>query len=159
MTDLAYQIICLYDGLIHAVDTKGYTPLHLLADKPAVFRSGCRLGGFIGRIIYHCKTRLTITSLRKAPFFGAGFLVPLIYVYFEILLIMLYIYIFQGLNVEKLKVACPDYNFQPTCTDMHKHFSGDPEKDTEKYPENGRSINFFEPPLKMLQNMIKTPGG
>ncbi|KAL6322070.1 hypothetical protein AAG906_003474 [Vitis piasezkii] len=106
--DLAYEIICKDDDdrLVYAANEKGCTPLHLLASKPAVFRSGSRLGGFISRIIYHC------------------------------------------LPVEKLKETLPDYTLQPTCTDMHAHFS----------PENKTRINFFQPLLKMVQNMIKRSG-
>ena len=89
LTDLAYEIICKYDDrLIYAVNEKGCTPLHLLASQPDVFRSGSRLGGFLSRIIYHCETRL-IVNFSFVFSFGAGFLVPFIYLYFEILLIML----------------------------------------------------------------------
>ncbi|RVW75653.1 hypothetical protein VitviT2T_022782 [Vitis vinifera] len=105
--DLAYEIICKYDDrLIYAVNEKGCTPLHLLASQPDVFRSGSRLGGFLSRIIYHC------------------------------------------LPVEKLKETPPDYTFQPTCTDMHAHLS----------PVNKTRINFFQPLLKLVQNMIKRSG-
>ncbi|KAJ9696075.1 hypothetical protein PVL29_008365 [Vitis rotundifolia] len=57
--DLAYQIAHKYEGLINLYDERGHTPLHLLASKPAAFESGSRLGWF-NKIIYHCKTHLTI---------------------------------------------------------------------------------------------------
>ncbi|KAL6323640.1 hypothetical protein AAG906_039236 [Vitis piasezkii] len=179
--DLAYEIICKDDDdrLIYAANEKGCTPLHLLASKPAVFRSGSRPGGFISRIIYHCETRLIFL------FFWSWFLV--------------YLWKTQG--------NTPDYTLQPTCTDMHAHFS--PENKTrinffnhsgtfetincayiyfarftcgekptnepvpvgnslptfkgkmkpEKYPANYKTcINFVQPLLKMLHNMIKRPG-
>ncbi|KAJ9680133.1 hypothetical protein PVL29_019426 [Vitis rotundifolia] len=73
LTDLAYQILCKYDDrLIYAVNEKGRTPLHLLASKPAVFRSGSRLGGFINRIIYHCETCL-ILKFSISSFFWSWF--------------------------------------------------------------------------------------
>ncbi|KAL2341038.1 hypothetical protein Fmac_008978 [Flemingia macrophylla] len=52
--DLAFQIINLYDDLGNCANERGFTPLHLLARKPSVFRSGCNLGLFEA-IIYHCK--------------------------------------------------------------------------------------------------------
>ncbi|KAL6323551.1 hypothetical protein AAG906_039133 [Vitis piasezkii] len=166
--DLAYEIICKDDDdrLIYAANEKGCTPLHLLASKPAVFRSGSRLGGFISRIIYHCETRLIFLF-----FFGAGFLV--------------YLWKTQG--------NTPDYTLQPTCTDMHAHFlqrtrhvsifstivenglhvekpTNEPvpvgnslptfkgKMKPEKYPANYKTcINFVQPLLKMLHNMIKRP--
>nr|XP_048323138.1 uncharacterized protein LOC112492988 [Ziziphus jujuba var. spinosa] len=51
--DLAYQIIDKYGELVGAVNEKGYTPLHILATKPAAFPSGNKLG-WLNRYIYHC---------------------------------------------------------------------------------------------------------
>ncbi|CBI40009.3 unnamed protein product, partial [Vitis vinifera] len=56
--------------------------------------------------------------------------------------------IYHCLPVEKLKETPPDYTFQPTCTDMHAHLS----------PVNKTRINFFQPLLKLVQNMIKRSG-
>ncbi|KAL2341032.1 hypothetical protein Fmac_008972 [Flemingia macrophylla] len=44
--DLAFQIINLYEDLVNYVNERGFTPLHLLASKPSVFRSCSRLGRF-----------------------------------------------------------------------------------------------------------------
>ncbi|KAG2395919.1 uncharacterized protein HKW66_Vig0067050 [Vigna angularis] len=49
--DLAFQIIHLYGDLVNLVNESGLTPLHLLANKPSVFKSGCHLGRF-ERIVY-----------------------------------------------------------------------------------------------------------
>ncbi|KOM53636.1 hypothetical protein LR48_Vigan09g229500 [Vigna angularis] len=49
--DLAFQIIHLYGDLVNSVNQSGLTPLHLLANKPSVFRSGGHLGRF-ERIVY-----------------------------------------------------------------------------------------------------------
>jgi len=53
-TDLAFQIIHLYGDLVNSVNESGLTPLHLLANKPSVFKSGGRLGRF-ERIVYNGK--------------------------------------------------------------------------------------------------------
>ena len=55
LTDLAYDI--LKKKLIDRANrpnSEGITPLHLLANKPSVFRSGCYLG-WRKNIIYYCK--------------------------------------------------------------------------------------------------------
>ncbi|XP_034708789.1 uncharacterized protein LOC117931828 isoform X2 [Vitis riparia] len=51
--DLAYHIICKYDHLIGCVNENGYTPLHILAGKPAVFATSLHLGP-LSRFIYNC---------------------------------------------------------------------------------------------------------
>ena len=63
LKDLAYQIAHKYEGLLNSFNESGYTPLHLLASKPAAFESGCHLGWF-NKIVYYCKTHsITITQL------------------------------------------------------------------------------------------------
>ncbi|KAK7303003.1 hypothetical protein RJT34_13902 [Clitoria ternatea] len=61
--DLAFQIIHLYKDLVNMVNENGLSPLHLLANKPSVFRSGSRLGRFEA-IIYYC---IIIKKLEVAP--------------------------------------------------------------------------------------------
>ncbi|KAF3436252.1 hypothetical protein FNV43_RR23344 [Rhamnella rubrinervis] len=52
---LAHQIIEKYPNLVHYVNEKRYTPLHVLATKPAAFKSGHRGLGRFGRFVYnHC---------------------------------------------------------------------------------------------------------
>ncbi|XP_075640714.1 uncharacterized protein LOC142612514 [Castanea sativa] len=51
--DLAFEILDLEPMLAYFVNEQGITPLHLLASKPAVFRSGFHLGRW-KKIIYHC---------------------------------------------------------------------------------------------------------
>ncbi|KAJ9697567.1 hypothetical protein PVL29_009409 [Vitis rotundifolia] len=51
--DLAFQIICKQEDLMDAVDNDGFSPLHVLAEKPTAFRSGIHLSWF-NQIIYHC---------------------------------------------------------------------------------------------------------
>ncbi|KAM4087419.1 hypothetical protein ACJW30_10G176600 [Castanea mollissima] len=51
--DLAFEILHLEPMLAYFVNEQGITPLHLLASKPAVFRSGYHLGRW-KKIIYHC---------------------------------------------------------------------------------------------------------
>ncbi|XP_034691001.1 ankyrin repeat-containing protein ITN1-like isoform X2 [Vitis riparia] len=51
--DLAFQIICKQEDLMDAVDSDGFSPLHVLAEKPTAFRSGIHLSWF-NKIIYHC---------------------------------------------------------------------------------------------------------
>ncbi|KAF3436251.1 hypothetical protein FNV43_RR23343 [Rhamnella rubrinervis] len=51
--DLAFQIIHLYEELVNLVNERGFTPLHILASKPAAFKSGSNLGRW-NSIIYHC---------------------------------------------------------------------------------------------------------
>ncbi|KAK7853937.1 hypothetical protein CFP56_034116 [Quercus suber] len=52
--DLAYQILDQEEQLATFMDERGTSPLHLLADKPSAFKSGCRLGWW-SSIIYYCK--------------------------------------------------------------------------------------------------------
>ncbi|XP_027338169.1 ankyrin repeat-containing protein At5g02620-like [Abrus precatorius] len=52
--DLAFQIIQLDGELVNRVNERGESPLHLLASKPSVFKSGSRLGRFEA-IVYHGK--------------------------------------------------------------------------------------------------------
>ncbi|XP_030946126.1 uncharacterized protein LOC115970673 [Quercus lobata] len=42
--DLAYRILLLHGELATCVDENGILPIHLLAEKPSAFRSGCHLG-------------------------------------------------------------------------------------------------------------------
>ncbi|KAF3436254.1 hypothetical protein FNV43_RR23346 [Rhamnella rubrinervis] len=52
---LAYQIIEKYPNLVHSVNEKGYSPLHVLATKPASFKSGNHDFGRFRRFVYdHC---------------------------------------------------------------------------------------------------------
>nr|POF21888.1 hypothetical protein CFP56_55387 [Quercus suber] len=53
MTDVAYEILLKEPELAYAVNEGGITPLHLLASKPSVFRSGSHIGWWKS-IIYHC---------------------------------------------------------------------------------------------------------
>ncbi|XP_075642800.1 uncharacterized protein LOC142614140 isoform X3 [Castanea sativa] len=50
--DLAYRILLLHGELATCVDENGTLPIHLLAEKPSAFRSGCHLGWW-SIIIYH----------------------------------------------------------------------------------------------------------
>ncbi|XP_030946124.1 uncharacterized protein LOC115970671 [Quercus lobata] len=50
--DLAYQILD-QGQLATFMDERGISPLHLLANKPSAFKSGCRLGWW-SSIIYYC---------------------------------------------------------------------------------------------------------
>ncbi|KAK4560192.1 hypothetical protein RGQ29_009103 [Quercus rubra] len=52
-SDLAFEILDMEPRLAYSVNDHGITPLHLLASKPAVFRSGFHLGRW-KKIIYHC---------------------------------------------------------------------------------------------------------
>ncbi|KAL6323540.1 hypothetical protein AAG906_039118 [Vitis piasezkii] len=61
--DVAYHIICKYDHLIFRVDENGYTPLHVLASKPAVFKTSLHLGP-LSRFIYKC---LHVEKLTNEP--------------------------------------------------------------------------------------------
>ena len=54
MIDLAFTIIHEYPDLVNYVDERGISPLHLLASKATLFRSGTRLNWF-DEIIYLCK--------------------------------------------------------------------------------------------------------
>lgn len=75
-TDLAYQIIRRCPHLIYYVDEIGSTPLHLLAGKPAAFKSGSTLNWF-DKIIYHCKTQtLNHAYIMNSPPKSSG---PIIY--------------------------------------------------------------------------------
>ncbi|KAL6208675.1 hypothetical protein ACLB2K_019622 [Fragaria x ananassa] len=51
--DLAFQIIALYKDIVNYVNKDGFSPLHLLADKPSAFMSGSHLRPWT-KIIYHC---------------------------------------------------------------------------------------------------------
>ncbi|KAL6322069.1 hypothetical protein AAG906_003473 [Vitis piasezkii] len=159
--DLAYEIICKDDDdrLIYAANEKGCTPLHLLASKPAVFRSGSRLGGFISRIIYHC---LPVEKLKETLLITlSSQLVQTCmhifsreqdtYQFFQPLLKMVQNMIKRlGLHVEKpTNEPVPVGNSLPTFKGKMK---------PEKYPANYKTcINFVQPLLKMLHNMIKRP--
>ena len=54
LTDVAFEILAKEPNLAYSVNEVGITPLHLLASKPSVFRSGSHLGWWKS-IIYHCK--------------------------------------------------------------------------------------------------------
>ena len=82
-------------------------------------------------------------------------LVPCIYNISPMLtlrLLIVLIYILQGLHVEKpTNEPVPVGNSLPTFKGKMK---------PEKYPANYKTcINFVQPLLKMLHNMIKRPGG
>ncbi|XP_047154685.1 alpha-latrotoxin-Lhe1a-like [Vigna umbellata] len=68
--DLAFQIIHLYGDLVNSVNQSGLTPLHLLANKPSVFRSGGHLGRF-ERIVYNAimvkKLKVARSSQERRP--------------------------------------------------------------------------------------------
>ncbi|KAL4604605.1 hypothetical protein ACB092_10G203500 [Castanea dentata] len=69
--DLAYKILRLHEELANSVDEEGIGPLHLLAEKPSAFRSGCNLGWW-NSIIYYCTTtdvpkEIDTTLLNKFP--------------------------------------------------------------------------------------------
>ncbi|KAG5113735.1 hypothetical protein JHK82_037004 [Glycine max] len=61
--DLAFQIIDLYGDLVNSVNEDGLTPLHLLANKPSVFKSGGRLGRFEALVYY----AIIVNELKVAP--------------------------------------------------------------------------------------------
>ncbi|KAL4604616.1 hypothetical protein ACB092_10G203800 [Castanea dentata] len=50
--DLAYRILLLHGELAICVDENGILPIHLLAEKPSAFPSGCHLGWW-SKIIYY----------------------------------------------------------------------------------------------------------
>ncbi|XP_030946130.1 serine/threonine-protein phosphatase 6 regulatory ankyrin repeat subunit B-like [Quercus lobata] len=50
--DLAYRILLLHGELAICVDENGILPIHLLAEKPSAFRSGCHLGWW-SKIVYY----------------------------------------------------------------------------------------------------------
>ena len=103
----------------------------------------------IVRVNHHHEKQLVNFSF----LFGAGtlYLYYISYINFETLLIVL-IYVLQGLHVDKLtNEPVPISSSMPTFKGKEK-----PEKHPEKYKT---CINFFQPLLKMLQNMIKRPGG
>ncbi|ESR34153.1 hypothetical protein CICLE_v10004568mg [Citrus x clementina] len=52
---LAFQIICYYPDLVYSVNENGLTPLHILASKPHVFKSGSGLG-WLESFVYKCVT-------------------------------------------------------------------------------------------------------
>nr|XP_023885414.1 nuclear factor NF-kappa-B p105 subunit-like [Quercus suber] len=51
--DMAYEILLVEPSLAYARNQLGITPLHLLASKPSLFRSGSHLGWW-KNIIYYC---------------------------------------------------------------------------------------------------------
>ncbi|KAK9984923.1 hypothetical protein SO802_034448 [Lithocarpus litseifolius] len=51
--DMAYEILLVEPSLAYTVNQLGITPLHLLASKPSLFRSGSQLGWW-KKIIYYC---------------------------------------------------------------------------------------------------------
>ncbi|KAM4075528.1 hypothetical protein ACB094_10G176500 [Castanea mollissima] len=51
--DVAFEILAKEPNLAYSVNEVGITPLHLLASKPSVFKSGSHLGWWKS-IIYHC---------------------------------------------------------------------------------------------------------
>nr|XP_023888999.1 uncharacterized protein LOC112001065 [Quercus suber] len=51
--DVAYEMLLKEPSLAYAVNEVGITPLHLLASKPSVFKSGSH-NGWWKSIIYHC---------------------------------------------------------------------------------------------------------
>ncbi|KAL4604644.1 hypothetical protein ACB092_10G205500 [Castanea dentata] len=59
--DLAFEISNLEPELTYCRNEKGFTPLHLLASKPSVFKSGCHLGWW-KNIIYLC---IHVEELKK----------------------------------------------------------------------------------------------
>ncbi|XP_031400035.1 uncharacterized protein LOC116210315 [Punica granatum] len=61
--DLAFQIIHLYEDLVHYANEQGLSPLHLLATMASSFGSGTHLGW--GRsTIYHC---IFVDQLKEEP--------------------------------------------------------------------------------------------
>ncbi|XP_052289229.1 uncharacterized protein LOC102624751 [Citrus sinensis] len=52
---LAFQIIRYYPDLVFSVNENGLTPLHILASKPHVFKSGSGLG-WLESFVYKCVT-------------------------------------------------------------------------------------------------------
>ncbi|KAK6239160.1 hypothetical protein QUC31_004629 [Theobroma cacao] len=64
--DLAFQIVYLYEDLVNNVNENGISPLHLLATKPAAFRSGSHLD-LCSRLIYHC---IFVDELKVDPSFS-----------------------------------------------------------------------------------------
>ncbi|KAK7848242.1 hypothetical protein CFP56_005470 [Quercus suber] len=59
MTDVAYEILLKEPELAYAVNEGGITPLHLLASKPSVLRSGSHIGWWKS-IIYHCNCKSSL---------------------------------------------------------------------------------------------------
>ncbi|KAJ8755536.1 hypothetical protein K2173_019334 [Erythroxylum novogranatense] len=50
---LAFQIILKYPDLVNSFNVSGWSPLHVLANNPTTFRSGCPLG-LLHRFFYFC---------------------------------------------------------------------------------------------------------
>ncbi|RWR75628.1 serine/threonine-protein phosphatase 6 regulatory ankyrin repeat subunit B-like protein [Cinnamomum micranthum f. kanehirae] len=63
---LAYQIIYWYPELIKFYNERGLTALHLLAQNPSAFRSGCHLGPF-DDFIYRCQVAPAGIAAPPAP--------------------------------------------------------------------------------------------
>ncbi|KAK7412498.1 hypothetical protein VNO78_03962 [Psophocarpus tetragonolobus] len=63
ITCVAFQIIHLYGNLVNSVNEKGWTPLHLLANKPSVFKSGNRFGRFEALVYY----AIIVKKLKAEP--------------------------------------------------------------------------------------------
>ncbi|KAL4604635.1 hypothetical protein ACB092_10G205200 [Castanea dentata] len=59
--DLAFEIFNMDPRLTYCRNEKGFTPLHLLASKPSVFKSGCHFGWW-KNIIY---LRIHVEELKK----------------------------------------------------------------------------------------------
>ncbi|KAM4075529.1 hypothetical protein ACB094_10G176600 [Castanea mollissima] len=59
--DLAFEIFNMDPSLTYCRNEKGFTPLHLLASKPSVFKSGCHFGWW-KNIIYLC---IHVEELKK----------------------------------------------------------------------------------------------
>ncbi|KAL6210598.1 hypothetical protein ACLB2K_015830 [Fragaria x ananassa] len=68
--DLAFQIIDLYKDIVNYVNKDGFSPLHLLADKPSAFMSGSHLRPWT-KIIYHC-ILVDEPNVEKADHFNAN---------------------------------------------------------------------------------------
>ncbi|KAL4604625.1 hypothetical protein ACB092_10G204500 [Castanea dentata] len=60
--DLAFEILDREPMLAYFVNEQGITPLHLLASKPAVFRSGFHLGQW-KKIKYHCNVLTFVDAI------------------------------------------------------------------------------------------------
>ncbi|KAH6796587.1 hypothetical protein C2S52_021141 [Perilla frutescens var. hirtella] len=66
--DLAFYIINHYKKLLNAVTEQGFSPLHILANKPSAFKSGSQIRG-LDKLVYLCifVDELQLDNLEAKP--------------------------------------------------------------------------------------------
>ncbi|KAH6799639.1 hypothetical protein C2S51_036123 [Perilla frutescens var. frutescens] len=68
--DLAFHIMNHYAGLLNAMTAQGFSPLHILANKPSAFKSGSQIRG-LDKLIYLCIV-VDELKLNKLDIGGSG---------------------------------------------------------------------------------------